>query len=58
MQPEPDREGLNPGKDRSEEGVDLTLIRYLLSLTPAERLQLLQNNLNALARIREYRSSI
>ena len=28
---------------RSEEGVDLTLIRCMLSLTPAERLQVLQS---------------
>ena len=26
----------------SEEGVDLTLIRWMLSLTPAERLEVLQ----------------
>ena len=28
---------------RSEEGVDLTLIRWMLSLTPAERLEALQS---------------
>jgi hypothetical protein len=28
----------------SEDGVDLTLIRWMLSLTPAERLQILQEN--------------
>jgi hypothetical protein len=27
----------------SEDGVDLTLIRWMLSLTPAERLQVLQS---------------
>jgi hypothetical protein len=36
----------------SEDGVDLTLIRWMLSLTPAERLQVLQNFLNAVLRIR------
>ena len=29
----------------SDDGVDLTLIRWMLSLTPAERLQTLQENL-------------
>lgn len=29
----------------SEDGVDLTLIRGMLSLTPAERLQVLQHNI-------------
>ena len=28
---------------RSEDGVDLTLIRWMLSLTPAERLEALQS---------------
>ncbi len=28
----------------SEDGVDLTLIRWMLSLTPEERLMVLQNN--------------
>jgi hypothetical protein len=36
----------------SEDGVDLTLIRWMLSLTPAERLQVLQNFVNAVLRIR------
>ena len=46
----PDEEPLT---DDSEDGVDLTLIRWFLSLTPAERLQFLQNRINAIARIRE-----
>jgi hypothetical protein len=32
----------------SEDGVDLTLIRWMLSLTPAERLQFLQRHVNAI----------
>lgn len=36
----------------SEDGVDLTLIRWFLSLTPAERLNFLQSHANAILRIR------
>lgn len=36
----------------SDDGVDLTLIRWMLSLTPAERLQVLQNNVGAIIRLR------
>jgi hypothetical protein len=39
--------------DYSEDGVDLTLIRWFLSLTPAERLEFLQRQVNAILRIRE-----
>jgi hypothetical protein len=38
--------------DYSEDGVDLTLIRWFLSLTPAERLQFLQRQVNAIEKIR------
>jgi hypothetical protein len=34
--------------DYSEDVVDLTLIRWMLPLTPAERLQLLQRQVNAM----------
>jgi hypothetical protein len=34
--------------DYSKDGVDLTLIRWMLSLTPAERLQFLQRQVNAM----------
>ena len=37
----------------SEDGVDLTLIRWMLSMTPAERLDTLQQNVNSLLSIRE-----
>jgi len=36
----------------SEDGVDLTLIRWMLSLTPAERLQFLQRHVNAILAVR------
>jgi hypothetical protein len=35
-------------KDYSEDGVDLTLIRWMLSLTPAQRLQVLQENIDSI----------
>jgi len=38
--------------DYSEDGVDLTLIRWFLSLTPAERLQFLQRHVNAVLTVR------
>ena len=36
----------------SAEGIDLTLIRWMLSLTPAERLQVLQRFVNSVEEIR------
>ena len=42
-----------PPTEYSEDGVDLTLIRWMLSLTPAERLQVLQSHVNAIVAIRE-----
>jgi hypothetical protein len=39
--------------DYSEDGVDLTLIRCFLSLTPAERLEFLQRQVNAILAIRK-----
>ena len=39
--------------DYSEDGVDLTLIRWMLSLTPLERLEFLQRHVNAILAIRE-----
>jgi len=41
---------------RSEDGVDLTLIRWMLSLTPAQRLQVLQHNVRSLMRLRAEQS--
>jgi len=37
----------------SEDGVDLTLIRWMLSLTPTERLQTLQQSVQSLMRLRD-----
>jgi hypothetical protein len=36
-----------------EDGVDVTLIQWMLSLTPAERLQVLQKQINRILAIRE-----
>jgi hypothetical protein len=36
----------------SEDGVDLTLIRWMLSMTPTERLQTLQQNIRSIMRLR------
>ena len=37
---------------KSEEEVDLTLIRWMLSLTPEERLRTLENNIWSLLRLK------
>ena len=37
----------------SEDGADLTLIRWMLSLTPAERLNLAEQSANEILAIRE-----
>jgi hypothetical protein len=37
----------------SEDGIDLTMIRWMLSLTPAERLEVLQAAVNSILDIRE-----
>ena len=37
----------------SEDGVDVTLIRWMLSLTPTERLQVLQESVQSLIRTKE-----
>lgn len=39
--------------DYSEDGVDLTLIRWMLALTPAERLDFLQRQVNGILAVRE-----
>lgn len=46
-----------PAPAFSEDGVDLTLIRWMLSLTPAQRLQVLQNNVRSILRLRHARSN-
>ncbi|MFH1023313.1 MAG: hypothetical protein V1809_07965 [Planctomycetota bacterium] len=37
---------------RAGDDVDMTLVRWTLSLTPAERLQVLQNHVNAIQELR------
>ena len=37
----------------SADGVDLTLIRWMLSLTPMERLQTLHNRVRSILRLRD-----
>ena len=39
-------------RTHSDDGVDLTLIRWMLSLTPAERLQVLQRHIASVQRLR------
>jgi hypothetical protein len=39
--------------DYSEDGVDLTLVRWMLSLAPTGRLGVLQSAVRSLARLRE-----
>jgi hypothetical protein len=41
------------GPDYSSDGVDLTLIRWMLSLSPRERLEVLQASAGSLERLRE-----
>lgn len=42
-----------PLPDYSDDGVDLSLIRWMLSLTPAERLQFAEDHTNDLLAILE-----
>ena len=50
--PVPAPTSLNEEPTHSPEGVDLTLIRWMLSLTPLERLEALQDALNSIQRLR------
>jgi hypothetical protein len=53
---EPDPSKPKPTEQRSddyaEDGVDVTLIRWMLSMTPDERLRTLEENVAALLRLR------
>jgi hypothetical protein len=42
-----------PVPEYSEDGVDLSLIRWMLSLSPVERLRVLQEHVNAIRAIRD-----
>jgi len=48
-----DLEDQPPPPDYSEDGIDLTLIRWMLSLTPAQRLDFLEQRANDILAIRE-----
>jgi len=39
--------------DYSEDGVDLTLIRWFLSLTPAERLEYVEQHVNGIIAVQK-----
>jgi hypothetical protein len=41
------------GPEPPDDGVDVTLIRWTLGLTPAERLDVLQRNVNAILDLRD-----
>ncbi|PYQ63111.1 MAG: hypothetical protein DMF53_11200 [Acidobacteria bacterium] len=51
--PEPSPDPLLP--EESPDGVDLTLIRWTLSLTPLQRIELLQDWVDGLAELRRGR---
>ena len=50
--PNPALDETAPLPDYSEEGVDLSLIRWMLSLTPAERLDFLSDRIDGILAIR------
>ena len=50
------KRSLGKNQTHSEDGVDLTLIRWMLSLTPAERLQVLQQSVQSLLRLRDVKA--
>jgi hypothetical protein len=39
---------MDPGLEPSDDGIDLSLIRWMLSLTPAERLEFPEDQINAI----------
>jgi hypothetical protein len=45
--------GASTEPTHSEDGVDLTLIRWMLSMTPTQRLQTLQQYVNSVLKIRQ-----
>ena len=42
-----------PAPEYSEDGVDVSLIRWMLSLTPRERIEFLQERINDILSVRE-----
>lgn len=58
MQPTPEASGVAPDQihfGESLDGVDLTLIQWMLALTPLERIELLQDWVDGLAELRNGR---
>ena len=51
--PAPDSAAVDPDRDAEDDGVDVTLIRWLLSLSVAERLAVLQAQATSLAKMRD-----
>ena len=45
------------GSGVGSDGVDVSLIRWFLGLTPGERLRVLQNTVNAISRLKERRAT-
>ena len=52
MKPDSGNRPPSSGPDDDDDGVDATLIRWMLSLTPAERLRVLERHVNAIHRLR------
>lgn len=52
LEPDLELEEPAPSPDYSEDGVDLSLIRWMLSLTPAERLKFLEERVVDILAIR------
>ncbi len=55
MEPEDNRDA--PLPEYSADGVDLSLIRWMLSLTPAERLEFVEAQVNEILAVRELNAS-
>ena len=49
---------LGPDPPYSKDGVDLSLIRWMLSFTPTERLQILQNTIRSIIKLRGDQSNL
>ena len=48
-----DSAAADPGRDAEDDGVDVSLVRWLLSLSVAERLAVLQAQASSLAKMRD-----
>jgi len=48
-----DHEKIAPLPDYDEDGIDLSLIRWTLSLTPAQRLEFLDNRIRDIEHLRQ-----